>query len=122
MAVTTEELDPETADILDADAKALIPGTQISAQASIFRIKKDNALQTDPATGFLQAQSGEKQEVTGVELGFTGRIMSNWTVSGGYAYLDAEIKESFTNCTVAAANATGTPTAVTCPVGVTTAI
>jgi catecholate siderophore receptor len=122
VAVTAKDLKPETSEIFEAGAKVLIPGTQLSATASIFQIKKDNALQTDSNTGFLLAQSGEKQEVRGVEFSVTGRIVPNWTVTAGYAYLDAEIKESFSNCTVAAANATGTPTAITCPVGVTAAI
>ena len=44
----------------------------------------------------------------------------NWTVNAGYAYLDAEIKESFSNCVVPTAT-TGTPTNIVCPVGVTVA-
>jgi catecholate siderophore receptor len=122
LAVATKDLDPEVSEILELGAKVLVPGSQMSVTASLFRIKKDNALQTDPATGFLQAQSGEKQEVKGVELGMTGRLSPNWTVSAGYAYLDAEIKQSFSNCTVAAANATGAPTGIICPVGVTAAM
>ena len=54
--------------------RSRIPHTGLAATVAAFDIKKDNALQTDPATGFLQAQSGEKQEVKGVELGLTGKI------------------------------------------------
>ncbi|HEX7946348.1 MAG TPA: TonB-dependent receptor [Phenylobacterium sp.] len=121
LAVSTKDLQPEVSKIIEAGAKVLIPGTGLSASASIFRIKKDNALQTDPATGFLQAQSGEKQEVRGIELGLTGRLTPAWTVTAGYAYLDAEIKQSFSNCTVPTSTA-GTPTNIVCPVGVTAAI
>ena len=122
LAVTTKDLAPEVSRILEAGAKVMIPGTQLSATASVFRIRKGNALQTDPATGFLQAQSGEKQAVQGLELGLTGRPTPNWTLSLGYAYLDATIRESFVNCTVAAASATGVPAAAICPLGVTAAI
>jgi catecholate siderophore receptor len=121
LAVTARDLKPEVSKILEAGAKAMIPGTKLSATASVFRIRKDNALQADPATGFLQAQSGEKQEVRGVELGLTGRIVPKWTLSAGYAYLDAEIKQSFSNCTVPTSTA-GTPGAIICPVGVTSPI
>lgn len=117
LTVSAKDLDPEVSKILEAGAKVTIPGTQMSLTGSIFRIRKDNALQTDPATGFLLAQSGEKQEVTGFELGLTGRLTPNWTVNAGYAYLDAEIKESFSNCVVPTAT-TGTPTNIVCPVGV----
>jgi catecholate siderophore receptor len=117
LAVTTKDLQPEDSEILEAGAKFTIPTTRLAFTASIFDIKKDNALQTDPATGFLQAQSGERQEVKGVELGLAGNITSAWTVSAGYTYLEAKIKESFTNCTLAAANATGAPAGIICPVG-----
>lgn len=121
LTVAAKDLDPEVSRVLEAGAKVRVPGTQMSATASVFRVRKDNALQTDPATGFLLAQSGEKQEVKGIELGLTGRINSNWTVNAGYAFLDAKIKESFSNCAVATAT-TGTPTNIVCPVGVTAAI
>ncbi|WP_293906763.1 TonB-dependent receptor [Phenylobacterium sp.] len=122
LAVTTKDLAPENSRIWEAGAKFAVPHTQLAVTASVFDIKKDNALQVDPATGFLQAQSGERQQVKGIELGLSGRITPAWTVSAGYSYLHARIKESFTNCAVAAATATGTPTGIVCPVGVTTAI
>src|SRR6202035_5834482 len=87
----------------------------------VFDIKKDNALQTDPATGFLQAQSGERQEEKGFELGLTGKVTSAWTISAGYTYLDDRIKQSFATCAVPTV-ATGTPTGVVCPTGVTAAL
>ncbi len=120
LAITTRDLEPEVSRIIEAGAKVQVPGTQLSVQASVFDIRKNNALQTDPATGFLQAQSGEKQDVKGFELGITGRITSRWTLTGGYAYLDAEIKQSFSNCVVPTAT-TGTPINIVCPVGVTVA-
>ncbi len=122
LAVTTKDLAPEDSEIWEAGAKVAVPGTRLSATASLFDIKKDNALQTDPATGFLQAQSGERQEVKGIELGLTGRLNPDWTVTAGYTHLDARIKESYANCTVAAANAAGVPAAIICPVNVTAAI
>jgi catecholate siderophore receptor len=122
LTITARDLRPEDSEIWEAGAKVAIPNTRLAVTASVFDIRKDNALQTDPATGFLQAQSGERQEVKGIELGVSGRITDAWTVSAGYTYLDARIKESFANCAVAAANATGTPTGIVCPAGVTAAI
>jgi catecholate siderophore receptor len=117
IAITTKDLAPEDSEIYEAGAKFAIPGTRLSATGAVFDIKKDNALQTDPATGFLQAQSGERQEVKGLELGLIGKITPVWTVSAGYTYLDDKIKQSFSNC-VAATTTTGVPTGVVCPVGV----
>ncbi len=121
VALTAKDLEPEVSQIWEAGAKLGLPGGRASFTASVFDVKKDNSLQTDPGTGFLVAQSGERQEVKGVELGLTGKLTEAWTVSLGYAYLDARIKESYSNCTVPTTTA-GTPTAVVCPVGVTVAI
>ena len=114
VALTAKDLAPEDSEIWEAGAKFNLRGAALTT--SIFQIRKDNALQTDPATGFLQAQSGEKQEVKGIEIGLSGRINPNWTVSGGYTWLDARIKQSFTNCVVPTST-TGTPTGIVCPVG-----
>jgi catecholate siderophore receptor len=121
LTVSAQDLAPEEGEIWEVGAKFRIPQTQLFATASVFDINKTNALQTDPATGFLQAQSGETQEVKGVELGVTGKIIPAWTISAGYTYLDARIKQSFANCAVPTST-TGTPTGIVCPVGVTSAI
>jgi catecholate siderophore receptor len=121
LAVTTKDLAPEDSEIWEAGVKFALPGARLAATGAVFDIKKDNALQTDPATGFLQAQSGERQEVKGFELGLTGKVTSAWTVSAGYTYLDDKIKASFANCAVPTAT-TGTPSGIVCPVGVTAAL
>jgi catecholate siderophore receptor len=122
LSISAKDLAPEDSEILEAGAKVAIPNTRLAVTASIFDVKKDNALQTDPATGFLQAQSGERQEVKGVELGLSGNVTDAWTINLGYTYLDAKIKESYANCAVPAAGASGVPTGIVCPVGVTAAI
>lgn len=121
VALTAKDLEPEISQIWEAGAKLALPSGRASFTASLFDVKKDNALQTDPGTGFLVAQSGERQEVKGLELGLTGKLTEAWTVSAGYAFLDAKIKESYSNCTVPTSTS-GTPTAVICPVGVTAAM
>jgi len=121
LTVSAKDLEPEQTEMWEAGAKVGVPHTRLSATASIFKIKKSNALQVDPATGFLAAQSGERQEVKGVELGLKGEVAPSWTIDVAYAYLDAKIKESFSNCAVPTST-TGTPTNIVCPVGVTAAL
>ncbi|HXA38260.1 MAG TPA: TonB-dependent receptor [Phenylobacterium sp.] len=121
LTVTARDLAPEDSEIWEAGVKFALPGTRLSATGAVFDIRKDNALQTDPATGFLQAQSGERQEVKGVELGLTGKLTSAWTISAGYTYLDDRIKQSFATCAVPTVTA-GTPAGVVCPAGVTAAL
>ena len=122
LAVATKDLEPEVNQTWEAGAKVSVAQGRLGLTGSIFQVKKDNALQTDPSTGFIQAQSGERQRIRGVELGATGRITRAWSVNAAYAYIDAEIRESFSNCTVPAASPTGAPTNVVCAVGVTAAI
>jgi catecholate siderophore receptor len=121
LTLSAKDLAPEKSEMLEAGAKFAVPHTPLAATVSIFQIKKDNALQTDPATGFLQAQSGERQEVKGVEIGLTGQLTPAWRIDAAYSYLDAKIKESFSNCAVPTAT-TGVPTSIVCPVGVTAAL
>ena len=65
LTVTAKDLAPEDSEIWELGAKLQVPNTRLAITGAVFDIKKDNALQTDPATGFLLAQSGEKQEVKG---------------------------------------------------------
>jgi catecholate siderophore receptor len=122
LTLSAKDLDPEKSEMLEAGAKFAIPRTPLAATVSIFQIKKDNALQTDPTNpGSLLAQSGERQEVKGVEIGLTGQLTPAWRIDAAYSYLDAKIKESFSNCAVPTAT-TGVPTNIVCPVGVTAAL
>jgi catecholate siderophore receptor len=121
LTLTAKDLEPENSEILEAGAKFAIPGALMSATVSVFDVKKDNALQADPNTGFLVAQSGERQRVKGVELGLTGRVTEAWSATVAYSYLQATIEESFSNCAVPGSTA-GTPTNIVCPMGVTAAI
>ena len=108
IAATAKDLEPEKNESFEAGAKIGLLGGRLSATAAAFYVKKNNATQNDPATGFLLAQSGERQVVKGVELGLMGRLAPGWTVNAAYAYVDSEIKESYSNC-----SATGLP----CPAG-----
>ncbi len=108
IAATASDLDPEKNESYEAGVKLGLPGGRASFTAAAFYIRKNNATQTDPSTGFLQAQSGEKQTIKGFELGLTGRLAPGWTVNAAYAYLDSRIDQSFSTC-----GAAGLP----CPVG-----
>ena len=119
VALTAKDLEPEESEILEAGAK--VGWGPVALTASLFDVRKDNALQTDPGTGFVLAQSGERQEAKGFELGLAGRPTQAWTVSAAFTYLDDKIKQSFANCTVPGSTA-GTPTNIVCPVGVTVAL
>ncbi|RYD94063.1 MAG: TonB-dependent receptor, partial [Sphingomonadales bacterium] len=85
---------------MELGAKADLLGGGLSLTAAIFETKTDNARATGP-TG-LQEFIGKKR-VRGAELGFTGNITDELSVTGGYSYLDAEITDGgFTVLTAAA--------------------
>ncbi|HTK33835.1 MAG TPA: TonB-dependent receptor [Caulobacteraceae bacterium] len=108
IAVTSKDLEPEKNESFEAGAKLGFLGGRLTATAAAFYVKKNNATQTDPSTGFLLAQSGERQTVQGVELGLSGRLARGWTVNAAYAYVDSRIKESYTACSA---------TTIPCPAG-----
>ncbi|MBS0294691.1 MAG: TonB-dependent receptor [Proteobacteria bacterium] len=96
LTVSAKDLEPEVSQAWEAGAKVNVKG--MSLTASVFDVRKSNATQTDPNTGFVQAQSGQKQEVRGFELGANGRMTRAWSLSVNYTYLDARIREDF-SCT-----------------------
>jgi catecholate siderophore receptor len=118
IAVTAKDLKPEISETFEAGAKIGLFDNRLALTGSLFEVKKTNAVQTDPATGFVQAQSGERQEVRGVELGLIGRPTPLWAINLNYTYLDAEIKDSYLTCSAPTSPlpATG-PTGVICPAG-----
>ncbi len=100
-AVTSASLEPEKNEIYEAGAKFSLLRDRLGVEGSVFEINKNNALQPDPAgSGFLLANSGQKQRIKGVELELTGKITKNWSMNLGYSYLDTTILSDFTAATV----------------------
>jgi catecholate siderophore receptor len=96
LTVLAKDLEPEVSQAWEAGAKINV--RKMSFTASVFDINKSNATQTDPNTGFVQAQSGQKQEVRGFELGMSGKVTNAWSLSANYTFLDARIRQDF-SCT-----------------------
>lgn len=98
ISVTTEDLKPETSETFEAGAKLTFLHGRAGATGALFEVRKNNAKQIDPATGSVEAQSGERQRIRGLELAVFGDITDSWSINAGYTYLDAKILESF-SCT-----------------------
>lgn len=58
--------------------------------AAIYRLDRTNVVITDPADS-TKSLLVDGQRAEGVELGLTGRLTKNWSLSGGYAYQDGRI-------------------------------
>jgi len=95
-----DQLKPERARSLEGGFKAQLFHDQLMLTGAVFRTESKNArVQVDANT---VAFVGEKR-VTGFELGFNGKILTGWTVFGGYSYLDAKIREAGMTALTAAA-------------------
>jgi catecholate siderophore receptor len=89
------QLEPERNTIYEVGARGNFLGGRLGLSAAVFRITKDNATETDPATG-TTFSSGDRQRVQGLDIGATGRITPAWLVNARYSYIDSEITGSNT--------------------------
>jgi catecholate siderophore receptor len=110
LALTTRDLEPEISETWELGAKLGFLDGRLGVSASVFDVTKNNATQVDPGTGFLLAQSGERQEVRGLELSGNAKLTPDWSVTAAYAYLDSETVESYIACSATGLQCpTGTP-------------
>ncbi len=114
LALASRDLKPEISESFEFGAKYAMLDGRLAVTGAIFSQQKNNATQTDPLSGFLLAQSGEKQKVKGIELGLTGKILPQWSVMAGWSHLQSETLEAYIAC---AALTPTTATGVACPTG-----
>jgi len=96
----SDALKVERTKSMEIGAKADLFGGGLSLTGALFQTKTKNARVTIDANtvGFI----GERR-IRGLELGFNGNITDQWSVFGGYTYLDAKIMEAgFSSLTAAA--------------------
>ncbi len=94
ISVTNGIFPPEKAESFEVGAKFSFLQDALGVGVSAFSIKKDNALTTD-STG-TEVISGDAQKVQGFELSLSGQVTQDWSVYGGYTYLDAKTTDSTT--------------------------
>lgn len=86
-------IDPEKTRTLELGTKWEVLDRQLTLNAAVFRVDKTNArvpgLPGDPAI----VLDGE-QRADGVELSASGRLTPQWTVFGGYTFLDGKVRRS----------------------------
>lgn len=63
---------------------------ELSVTAAIYKLEREKMAITDP-NDITQTILVDGQETKGFELGISGKITSQWSVFGGYAYQDGEI-------------------------------
>ncbi|WP_243055803.1 TonB-dependent siderophore receptor [Pseudomonas sp. BP01] len=63
---------------------------QLSVDAAIYHIVKENVLTRDPADPNYSVAAGQVRS-RGLDINIAGNITPEWRVIGGYAYVDAEV-------------------------------
>ena len=63
---------------------------QLSVDAAVYQIVKENVLTVDPVNEDYKVAAGEVRS-RGLDLNIAGNLTPEWRVIGGYAYVDAEV-------------------------------
>jgi catecholate siderophore receptor len=88
--------DPERNTIYELGAKVgILDNNRLGVYGALYRILKNNALQSDPANGDV-TQTSDKQRNQGVEVGVTGRLLPAWNINANYTWMDSETTASTT--------------------------
>ncbi len=89
LSLTNRNLDPEEFKNYEVGVKWDVR-PELSVTAALYRLDRSNVAITDPADS-TKSLLVDGQRAKGLELGITGRVARNWSISGGYAYQDGEI-------------------------------
>jgi catecholate siderophore receptor len=84
-------LDPEENRSLEAGVKWDLIKRKLGVTVAVFQTEKINARTTDSAGNTVLAGN---QKVSGLELGATGNLTDDWSIFGGYAYMDSVVDAS----------------------------
>jgi catecholate siderophore receptor len=85
---TNQALAPETGESFELGGKYSLLNGQLGLTGSVFHETKANATVTDPVSGTVQLQSGQKQRVQGYEVSATGKLTDDLNVIAAYTYLN----------------------------------
>lgn len=82
--------DPEKGKSYELGVKWEALERQLSVDAAIYHIVKENVLTRDPADANYSLAAGEVRS-RGLDINVAGNITPEWRLIGGYAYVDAEV-------------------------------
>lgn len=92
LSTTTDalaDLKPEKTRSMELGTKWEVLQQQLSLNAALFRNEVTNVRITENGVTYM----GGNKVVNGLELGFSGRILPQLSVFGGYTYMDSEQKD-----------------------------
>ena len=94
LSVTNKELDPEKFTNYEVGAKWDVR-PDLAATLAVYRLDRTNVAVTDPAD-VTKSILVDGQRSQGVEVGLSGNITPEWSISTGYAYTQAEFTANTT--------------------------
>lgn len=95
-----QSLAPVESEVDEIGAKADLLNNRLNVNAAIFRIKKKNDYENQGTTTAPIYVAIGTSQVEGFEIGATGKLTDQWSVSGGYAYLKSQLVESLTTANI----------------------
>jgi iron complex outermembrane receptor protein len=82
--------EPQRGKQVEAGWKQLLLGSRLFTTVTLYQIWKSNVPTPDPLNPRASILTGE-QVSKGIELDLTGRLRSNWTITGNYSAIDAHV-------------------------------
>lgn len=82
--------DPEKGKSYELGVKWEALDRQLSVDAAVYHIVKENVLTRDPVDPNYSVAAGEVRS-RGLDINVAGNVTPEWRVIGGYAYVDAEV-------------------------------
>ncbi|HVT73369.1 MAG TPA: TonB-dependent siderophore receptor [Lacunisphaera sp.] len=94
LTVVTEQVKPEKFTNYELGAKWDLT-SRLSFTTAAYQLDRTNTRSTDPLDPTRIVQTGSTR-TQGFELGLSGSLTRNWSITGGYAYQDAYIRSATT--------------------------
>ena len=101
LTLSSQALDPEKFTNYEIGAKWEFRPT-LALTAAAYRLDRGNVVIADP-NDLTVSHLVDAQRTTGIELEMSGEVLRRWTVQGGYAYQDGEIRQSLSSTVLAGA-------------------
>ncbi len=91
-----QNLPPTTNENYEVGAKYDLFDHKLSLTGALFKIIQSNAIEAIDSTNGLYAEVG-KTRVEGGEVGIAGKVTDQWSLFGGYTYMDGRVVASAIN-------------------------
>jgi iron complex outermembrane receptor protein len=105
---TNERLKPVTGVLYEVGAKTRFFDGRLSVDIEVFKLDRENIVDTDPNNAGFVLQSGLERS-KGYAISFNTDPLPGLTLFGGYGYTDGRVLENTTNPTIVGRPLRGTP-------------